>query len=123
MATVPQVYDGEVEVNVEPNALEPTRQELEELVRITTDRVIDHVATLGAQRASDTSGLDDAARAVVEPLPELGMPLEQLLDLFFGRSCRRASIARVLERSLTSMEADCSTRPWPTSSASPPIPT
>jgi aromatic-L-amino-acid decarboxylase len=46
---------------------------------------VEHLATLGEQRASDTEGGAEAARAVAEPLPEKGEALEALLDLYFRR--------------------------------------
>src|SRR5258708_10577938 len=55
------------------------------LLRAVGDRVVEHLATLHEQRASDTENGADAARAVAEPLPERGEALEGLLDLYFRR--------------------------------------
>jgi aromatic-L-amino-acid decarboxylase len=71
--------------DVAPVDLEPTPQEMAELVRVAAARVVEHIATLPNQRASDTEGGREAAEAVMEPLPEFGQPLEPLLDLFFRR--------------------------------------
>jgi aromatic-L-amino-acid decarboxylase len=65
--------------------LEPSREAMQELVRIAGERVVQHLATLAGQRASDTEGGEDAARAVIETMPEKGVPLESLLSLFFDR--------------------------------------
>jgi aromatic-L-amino-acid decarboxylase len=71
--------------DVTPSDLEPTPEAMAELVRMAATRVVEHIATLPNQRASDTEGGRDAAQAVIEPMPETGQPLEPLLDLFFHR--------------------------------------
>src|SRR5882757_8238318 len=70
---------------VAPMNLEPTPEEMAELVRAAAERVVEHIATLSSQRASDTEGGREAAQAAMEPLPEIGQPLKPLLDLFFSR--------------------------------------
>ena len=56
-----------------------------DLAGIVTDRVVRHLSSLAAQRASDTERTDDAIRGLTESLPEKGSSLEPLLNLFFGR--------------------------------------
>jgi aromatic-L-amino-acid decarboxylase len=65
--------------------LEPNPETMLELVRVVAERVVTHLATLPSQRASDTEGGAEAARAVMEPMPEGGEDLEPLLDLVFRR--------------------------------------
>jgi aromatic-L-amino-acid decarboxylase len=57
---------------------------MRELVRIAGERLIRYLERLPAQRASDEEGGADAARRVIERLPENGQALETLLDLYFG---------------------------------------
>src|SRR5260370_10515587 len=72
-------------VDFAAEGLEPNREAMEQLVRTSAERVIEHVATLASQRASDTEGAEEAARAAIEPMPEAGVALDSLLDLFFER--------------------------------------
>jgi aromatic-L-amino-acid decarboxylase len=68
-----------------PVGLEPTTDEMQQLLRICGDRVIEHLGALGRLRASDTEDQYQAAQAVVEPLPEKGQAVESVLELFFER--------------------------------------
>jgi aromatic-L-amino-acid decarboxylase len=54
------------------------------LVRAAGERVVRHLERVALQRASDEEGGIEAARRVIEPLPERGQALEPLLDLYFG---------------------------------------
>ena len=65
--------------------LEPSRAELRRLIDAATDRLLDHVETLGEQDASYAGGGEELAATVVEPLPETGRPFEELLDLVFDK--------------------------------------
>lgn len=56
-----------------------------ELVQVVARRLVDHIETLPLQRASNLEGAAEAAQLVVEDMPELGGPLEPLLDLLFER--------------------------------------
>ncbi len=56
-----------------------------ELSQVVVDRVVEHLATLSGQRASDTERGLEIARSVVEPMPEHGEPLEPLLDVLLSR--------------------------------------
>lgn len=69
--------------------LEPSPQAMRELIDKAADRVIEHLATLGAQRASDTEGGAEVARLVVEPLPEHGCSYEEVLDRVFSHLIRK----------------------------------
>jgi aromatic-L-amino-acid decarboxylase len=53
------------------------------LVRTACERVVRHLERLPAQRASDEEGGVEAARKVIEPMPEHGQAIEPLLDLYF----------------------------------------
>jgi aromatic-L-amino-acid decarboxylase len=57
---------------------------MRELVRAAGERVVRHLERVALQRASDEEGGIEAARRVIEPLPERGQALEPLLDLYFG---------------------------------------
>jgi aromatic-L-amino-acid decarboxylase len=81
--TSQQTSSGTFGVNA--TDLEPTAEAMAELVREAAARVVEHIASLPDQRASDIDGSRDAAQAVIEPMPETGQPLEPLLDLFFRR--------------------------------------
>ena len=68
-------------------SLELSAREMERLVRLATDRIVDHVASLPAQPAADTDGAEALARELIErDPPETGAPAEELLDLLFTRA-------------------------------------
>ncbi len=68
-------------------SLELSAPEMERLVRLATDRIVDHVASLPAQPAADTDGAEALARGLIErEPPETGVPVEELLDLLFTRA-------------------------------------
>ncbi len=66
--------------------LEPPAEEMRRLVRLALDRIVEHIETLPAQPASYHGGGAELARALREPLPERGAPIEQLLDLIYQRA-------------------------------------
>ena len=70
-------------MNLSLAELELDRDAMRAFVRLAAERVVHHLATLPEQRASDTEGYSQVARAVVEPVPETGQPFETLLDLLF----------------------------------------
>ena len=68
-------------------SLELSTPEMERLVRLAMDRIVDHVASLPAQRAADTAGAEALSRSLIErDPPEAGAPAEELLDLLFDRA-------------------------------------
>jgi aromatic-L-amino-acid decarboxylase len=68
-------------------SLELSSPEMERLVRLAMDRIVDHVASLPAQRAADTGGGEALSRSLIErEPPETGAPAEELLDLLFTRA-------------------------------------
>ncbi len=68
-------------------SLELSGREMERLVRLATDRIVDHVTSLPAQPAADTAGAEALARELIErEPPETGAPAEELLDLLFTRA-------------------------------------
>ena len=78
---------------------------MERLVRLATDRIVDHVTSLPAQPAADTAGAEALARELIErEPPETGAPAEELLDLLFTRAIpksfntRRARLSRLHPR-------------------------
>jgi aromatic-L-amino-acid/L-tryptophan decarboxylase len=66
------------------HVLEPTGDEMRRMIAAATERIVAHIESLPAQRASDLEGADALARSVAEPLPREGAPLEPLLDRLFG---------------------------------------
>lgn len=67
--------------------LELSVEEMERLVRLAMDRIVEHVASLPAQRAADTEGALELSRALIEPEPpETGVPAGELFDLLFDRA-------------------------------------
>lgn len=63
--------------------LEPDRATMRALTDAVVARVIEHVATLPEQGSDGTAGAVEVARALREPLPEQGRPLEELLETLF----------------------------------------
>jgi aromatic-L-amino-acid decarboxylase len=64
---------------------EPDREGMLDLARAISERVAQHISTLGARAASDTDGAEEAVRFLREPLPEAAIALEPLLEIFFER--------------------------------------
>jgi len=69
----------------ESYALEPTPDEMREMVRQATERIVAHIETLPEQPASDIDGAPELSRSLVEEAPEHGVPLDQLLILVIDR--------------------------------------
>jgi len=68
-------------------SLELSVREMEHLVRLATNGIVDHVASLPAQPAADTDGAEALARELIErEPPEAGAPAEELLDFLFTRA-------------------------------------
>ncbi|MEJ2239753.1 MAG: aminotransferase class I/II-fold pyridoxal phosphate-dependent enzyme [Gemmatimonadales bacterium] len=68
------------------NPLELTGQELSDLVDAAMERVIPHIDSLEQQPAAEVEGGAELARSLVEPLPEEGAALADVLDLVFERA-------------------------------------
>lgn len=68
------------------NPLELTGQELGDLVDAAMERVIPHIDSLAQQPAAEVEGGAELARSLVEPLPEEGAALADVLDLVFERA-------------------------------------
>jgi aromatic-L-amino-acid decarboxylase len=68
------------------NPLELTGTDLKHLVDAAMERVIPHIDTLPQQPAAAVEGGAALARSLVEPLPEKGVPLSEVLDLVFDRA-------------------------------------
>jgi aromatic-L-amino-acid decarboxylase len=58
------------------------------LVEAALERIVAHVSSLPRQSTSDTRGGMELARSLAEPLPEVGAPLSELLDLLFDRAVK-----------------------------------
>ncbi|MFQ5528398.1 MAG: pyridoxal phosphate-dependent decarboxylase family protein [Thermoanaerobaculia bacterium] len=67
-------------------ALEPTPEEMREMARLATERVVEHIASLPSQPSLDISGARELARSLVESAPEEGTGVEQLLETVFERA-------------------------------------
>ena len=65
--------------------LELSTEALRALVDAAVDRVAAYVESLPAQPSADTEGGVELARSLVEPLPETGRPVDEILDLLFQR--------------------------------------
>jgi len=69
----------------EDRSLELSGETLRALIEAATERVLRHIESLPRQPAADTEGGKALARSLSEPLPEVGRPAEELLDLLFDR--------------------------------------
>jgi aromatic-L-amino-acid decarboxylase len=66
--------------------LELSGAELQQLVDAAMERIIPHVDSLPSQPAADVAGGAELARSLVEPLPEHGVPISEVLGLVFDRA-------------------------------------
>ena len=66
--------------------LEPSAEEMRAMADRTTQRVIDHIASLPSQPATYTEDGAAVARALAESLPEQGTAFTELLDLLFDQA-------------------------------------
>jgi aromatic-L-amino-acid decarboxylase len=69
----------------EDRQLELSTGALRALVEAAVERVAAYVESLPGQPSADTEGGVELARSLVEPLPESGRPVDELLDLLFRR--------------------------------------
>ncbi len=72
-------------MTAEDRSLELSPQALRQLIEEAANRIVAHVASLAEQPAADTDGGAELARSLVEPMPESGRPVGELLDLLFDR--------------------------------------
>ncbi len=63
--------------------LELSGEQMRELVDQAMERIASYVDSLPLQPAADVEGAIDAARSVMEPMPESGTPFADLLDRLF----------------------------------------
>ena len=68
--------------------LELPPDEMRALAGAALDRIVAHIESLPKQALSDTRGGFELARSLVEPLPETGVPVSELLDLIFERAVK-----------------------------------
>jgi aromatic-L-amino-acid/L-tryptophan decarboxylase len=85
-------------IDLQPPLAEPARarlhplelnaEEMRSLVAAALDHIVAHIESLPEQTVSDTRGGFELARSLVEPMPEEGAPVSELLDLIFERAVR-----------------------------------
>ncbi|MCH7664648.1 MAG: decarboxylase [Acidobacteria bacterium] len=68
------------------SALEPTGDEMRELTRLATDRIVEHIESLPRQPSLDIAGGRELAASLAEGPPEVGTSAEELLELIFERA-------------------------------------
>lgn len=68
--------------------LELPPDEMRALVGAALDRIVAHIESLPRQPMSDKRGGFELARSLVEPMPEEGSPVSELLDLIFDRAVK-----------------------------------
>ncbi len=71
-------------------SLELTGEELRAAVDAAMDRIVPHIDSLYSQPAADVDDAADLARSLTEPMPQLGLPLDETLDLLFDRALSRS---------------------------------
>jgi aromatic-L-amino-acid decarboxylase len=74
----------------QPYPLEPTAGEMRRWVDLSMQRIVDFIESLPDQPAADIDGAAEESKALIEPIPETGVPLEGLLDLLFRRVIPRS---------------------------------
>ena len=70
--------------------LEPNAVEMRRLVDEAMHRIVAHIESLPAQSAMNVEGATEFARTLIEPLPQRGMPYEELLDFLFEKAIPRS---------------------------------
>jgi aromatic-L-amino-acid decarboxylase len=73
--------------------LEPDAAEMHRLVDQAMQRIVAHIESLPTQPAANIEGATEAARALIEPLPQSGQPYETLLDFLFEEAIPRSFTA------------------------------
>jgi aromatic-L-amino-acid decarboxylase len=63
--------------------LELSPEAMREMVRQAMERIVPFIESLPRQPACDVEGAVELARTLVEPMPQTGTPLEELLDFVF----------------------------------------
>lgn len=74
-----------IPMHASDSPLELDEPAMRRLLDLVTDRIVSHVTSLPAQPVHATRGGKKLARALREPIPERGAPVERLLRLLFGR--------------------------------------
>jgi aromatic-L-amino-acid decarboxylase len=67
------------------NPLELSEEAMRRLVDAAMERIVPHLESLPEQPSFDVDGGEELARSLVEPVPECGRPVEELMDLLFDR--------------------------------------
>ncbi|MCG8456801.1 MAG: pyridoxal-dependent decarboxylase [Holophagales bacterium] len=82
-ATESRIPDPPHRPAIRRSPLELSPQEMRELAHLAVERVVEHVASLPEQPASDYGGAVDVAGSLIEPMPRAGEPPERILDRLF----------------------------------------
>jgi aromatic-L-amino-acid decarboxylase len=69
----------------EDKTLELSSEDLRRLIEAATERILPYIESLPRQPSANAEGGADLARSLREPLPEIGRPVEELLDLLFQK--------------------------------------
>jgi aromatic-L-amino-acid decarboxylase len=65
--------------------LEPSPERMHALLRLASERIVNHIESLPRQPTQDVEGAGEFARSLREKAPAQGQPFEDLLDLLFDR--------------------------------------
>lgn len=69
-----------------PPELEPSAEAMRGLVARVMERIVEHLVSLPAQPAADMDGAAEVARSLAGPIPEGGVPLDEILSVIFDRA-------------------------------------
>ena len=72
-------------MTTEDRSLELSSDALRALIDAAAQRIVAHIASLPEQPSADTEGGAALARSLAEPIPQSGLPVDELLDLLFKR--------------------------------------
>src|SRR5688572_4215687 len=67
------------------HTLELSAETMRALVAQAMDQIVAYIESLPDQPAADVEGAAELARTVMEPVPEIGTPFSDLLNLLFER--------------------------------------
>ena len=73
-------------MNSSESPLELSGEQLQQLVDAAMARIIPHIDSLPEQPSADIEGAAELARSLVEPVPQKGAPLDEVLDLVFNKA-------------------------------------
>lgn len=88
MTDTPARLANDVSSDGQDHPLELDTAAMRGLVEAALERIAAHLSSLPRQPTSNTRGGMELARSLVEPLPESGTPLNELLDLLFDHAVK-----------------------------------